>query len=640
MGVQSANNTDIPFVDSPAGKTLTFKQSGSAEYPIMFSTDNAGVVNHSSNHGGGLITWTGGWNTLNDDGSNHKVTRVKRLGTDDLKSIADLIEGYDACIHVIAEVEGLTDTNPNTHYGSVRATSGTNEILTNLKRDAGVVVADYDGTKTATIDFARAYRGFEFQGFFLGEQSLGNSFTLTEEIKASITEESPLVAKFTTTDDVTLFYDDDEFSYRIPAIGKTSTGRLIAVSDYRHNLDDIGRDNHGTGKLRLDLVMRYSDDNGKTWSAKQTIAEGTGNKNADGYDCAYGDAAIATVGQNVLVMAAAGNVCYPYATAEKHNRTVRVFSADNGATWIKEDITEKMFIGEDALIPNGHAAFFGSGKLAVDANFNGTGKVRIYGAMLVKNASTTTNIYPIYTDDLGQNWKLLGGNTTPVANADEPKMEILPNGQILLSARRNGGRKFNVFTYGTGSDDKANGTGTWDTAQDGCGNTGSNGTNGEIYCVDAVDTNGDVVKLLMQSQPKGGGGPYDRKDVSIWYKEVSADATYTTADIKDGWTLGMQVSTQQSSYSAMTLQADGKIAFFFEEAPCYGDDYTKGYCMVYVPLTIEEITNGAYNSDIDTGIERPTNALQDASIYDLQGRKLDRTTEHGIYIVGGKKVVR
>ncbi len=597
MGVQSANNTDIPFVDSPAGKTLTFKQSSSSEYPIMFSTDNAGVVNHSTNHGGGLINWTGGWNTLDDDGSNHKVTRVKKLAEADYEEIANLIEAYDAFFYVITEVGGLKETNPNTHYGSVRATSGINVLLTPLKRGTGVVVADYDGTKTATIDFARAYRGFVFQGFFLGEESLGKCFTLTAEIKAQITEKNPLIAKFTTTDDVTLFYDDDEFSYRIPAIATTSTGRLIAVSDYRHNLDDIGRDVHGTGKLRIDLVMRYSDDNGKTWSDKQTIAEGTGNKNADGYDCAYGDAAIATVGQNVLVMAAAGNVCYPYASADKNNRTVRVFSADNGATWTKEDITEKMFIGANALIPNGHAAFFGSGKLAVDTNFNGTGKARIYGAMLVKNASTTTNIYPIYTDDLGQNWKILGGSTNPVANADEPKVEILPNGQILLSARRQGGRVFRVFTYGTGENDKTNGAGSWgEAAANGCNNGGSNGTNGEIYCIDAVNANGDAVKLLLQSQPKGGSGHYDRKDVTIWYKEVDANTTYTTSTIKDGWTEGLQVSTQQSSYSAMALQKDGKIAFFFEEAPCYGDDYTKGYCMVYVPLTIEEITKNNYTT--------------------------------------------
>ncbi len=635
MGVQSANNTDIPFVDSPAGKKLTFKQSGSAEYPIMFSTDNAGVVNHSPNHGGGLINWTGGWNTPNDDGSNHKVTRIKRLGTDDLKSIADLLEAYDAFIYATAEVEGLADANPNTHYGSVRATSGSNAIQTNLKRDAGVVICDYDGSKATTIDFARGYRGFEFQGFYIGEQSLGKSFELTAERKALITEENPLVAKFTTTDEVTLFYDDDPFSYRIPAIATTSTGRLIAVSDYRYSLDDIGRYNFGTANPGIDLVMRYSDDNGKTWSETKTIAKGSCVRGTD--DCAYGDAAIAVVGEKVLVMAAAGDVMFGNGSATAHNRAVRVFSEDNGATWTKQDISETLFLGDDATIKNGYSSFFGSGRLAVDENYNGTGKARIYGALLLKKASGTGN-YVIYTDDLGLTWHLLGGSQDPIANQDEPKVEILPSGQILLSVRRGGGRQFNVFTY----TDKATNTGTWNENKNGCGNGGSNTCNGEPFCVDAKNANGDAVKLLLQSQPKGGSGLYDRRDVTIWYKEVSATETYTSQQIADGWTQGLQVSTQQSAYSAMALQNDGKIAFFFEEAPCYGDDQAKGYCMVYVPLTIEDITNDKYTTDPSTmtgiGEVEAVPVPQSSAIYDLMGRQVEAPTK-GIYIVGGNKVV-
>ena len=92
LGIQSANNTDIPLVDTPASKTLTFKQSNSTEYPIMFSTDNAGVVNHSGNHGEGLITWTGGWETLNDAGSNHKVKLITKLEDAELAKIADLAQ--------------------------------------------------------------------------------------------------------------------------------------------------------------------------------------------------------------------------------------------------------------------------------------------------------------------------------------------------------------------------------------------------------------------------------------------------------------------------------------------------------------------------------------------------------------------
>ena len=632
MGVQSGNNAEIAFVTTPAGKKLTFKKSASTEYPIMFSTDNAGVVNHSTNHGGGLINWTGGWNNLNDEGSNHKVTRVKMLNEGALKSIADLVENYDRSMPIKVEVADWTENTPNTHFGNATATTGTNVSNTKL------LVAHMAGGNLAyssigdVVTFTRAYRGFEFEGYYAGEQSLGKSFTITEELASSITAENPLVAKFTATEDVTLFYDDDPFSYRIPAIGKTSTGRLIAVSDYRYSLDDIGRYNYGTANPGIDLVIRTSDDNGKTWSETKTIAKGSCVRNTD--DCAYGDAAIAVVGEKVLVMAAAGDVMFGNGSATAHNRAVRVFSEDNGVTWTKQDISETLFLGADATIQNGYTSFFGSGRLAVDANYNGTGKARIYGALLLKKASGTGN-YVIYTDDFGLTWSILGGSQDPVASQDEPKVEILPSGQILLSVRRGGGRQFNVFTY----TDKATNAGSWDSNVNGCGNGGSNTCNGEPYIVGAKNQEGKEVKLLLQSQPKGGSGLYDRRDVTIWYKEVT-DAKYTSAQIAADWTQGLQVSTQQSAYSAMALQKDGKIAFFFEEAPCYGDDQAKGYCMVYVPLTIEQITGGKYITDPAAGIEEMESALnpQVSAIYDLMGRRIENPTK-GFYIIDGKKVV-
>ena len=636
LGIQSANNTDIPFVDTPAGKTLTFKQSNSAEYPIMFSTDNAGVVNHSANHGGGLITWTGGWNNLDDAGSNHKVTLVDVLPAEELQKIADIVEAYDKGLPVTTVIEGLQDNNPNTYLGCIRATNTTGAITTKLQKGEGVTFFSFDGTKASTIDFTRAYRGFDFQGYFVGDESLGKSFELTAELQERISEENPLIAKFTATDDVMLFSDNDPFSYRIPAIGKTSTGRLIAVSDYRYSLDDIGRYNYGTATPGIDLVMRYSDDNGATWSETMTIAKGSCKRGTD--DCAYGDAAIAVVGEKVLVMAAAGDVMFGNGSATAHNRAVRVFSEDNGQTWTKQDISETLFLGNDATIKNGFTAFFGSGRLAVDENYNGTGKARIYGALLLKKASGTGN-YVIYSDDLGLTWNILGGSQNPVASQDEPKVEILPSGQILLSIRRGGGRQFNVFTY----TNKATNAGSWDSNVNGCNNGGSNTCNGEPYCIDAQNADGKQVKLLLQSQPKGGSGLYDRRDVTIWYKEVT-DAKYTSGQIASGWTQGLQVSTQQSAYSAMTLQDDGKIAFFFEEAPCFGDDQAKGYCMVYVPLTIEEITKGAYStaagSDDDTavdGIQADKDGAK-AEIYDMSGRRIYNPAK-GVYIMSGKTVL-
>ena len=593
MGVQSSNNASVPFVDALNNKLLTFKQSSSNDYPIMFSTDNVGVVNHTTDHGTGLVNWRDGWSVLTDEGSNHQVMLVGELTTAELQTIADLVDESEADevqLFVKAEVEGLDASNPNTHFGNISVTSKFGGQSVKLKRNPEVVSIGFLDTPTTTINFTRAYRGFEFQGFFLGEENLGMSFSPSEIEELTTSEATPLVAKFAPTADVTLFYDDDPFSYRIPAIATTSTGRIIAVSDYRYSLDDIGRYNFGTANPGIDLVIRTSDDNGKTWSATKTIAKGSCKRNTN--DCAYGDAAIAVVGEKVLVMGAAGDVMFGNGSATAHNRTVRILSEDNGETWTTpKDISETLFIGEDATIKNGYTAFFGSGKLAVDANYNGTGKARIYGAMLIRKEGVGNAIYVIYTDDLGLTWDILGGNQNYITTNDEPKVEILPSGQILLSVRRGGGRQFNVFTY----TDKAKNAGNWDTNVNGCGNGGSNTCNGEPFVVDAKNAKGEAVKLLLQSQPKGGSGLYDRRDVTIWYKEIT-DANYTSAQIAADWTQGLQVSTQQSAYSAMALQDDGKIAFFFEEAPCYGDDQAKGYCMVYAPLTIEAITKNAYTT--------------------------------------------
>ena len=543
------------------------------------------VINGTKNllcSGCGTSSFNGGhsvrWLVVNDANQKDGGAPLQLVKVDNVTVSDDVMNAVRAVIEprtfkFQAVVENWRDNNPNTHLGTITI-GGTPLKLTPEHRTASELTMPL--AEGSALAFTRKYRGFEFQGFYIGTTELGINPTLTAENIAAINETTPLVAKFTATDDVTLFYDDDEFSYRIPAIAKTGTNRLVAISDYRHSHDDIGRDNHHTGTLQVDLVMRTSEDNGLTWTAKQTIAEGTST-------FGYGDAAVAVNGENILVMAVAGNVFFTNATATNKQKTYRIYSTNNGQSWEKQEVSNNLY----DLFPNANGMFFGSGKLVVDPDFNGTGNARVYGAMLLNDG----NNYVLYSDNWGETWNILGDRAA--ASANEPKVEILPNGQILLSARRNGGRTFNVFTY----TDKANNAGTWSTANNGCGN-GGNGTNGEIICLDAKRTNGKPTKILLQSQPNGS----DRRNVSIWYKEISADETYTGALIASEWTMGKQVSTQLSAYSAMCLQANGEVALFFEEAPCHNDDATYGYSMVYVPLTIEEATGDAFlnpNADVE-----------------------------------------
>jgi sialidase-1 len=103
-------------------------------------------------------------------------------------------------------------------------------------------------------------------------------------------------------------------------------------------------------------------------------------------------------------------------------------------------------------------------------------------------------------------------------------------------------------------------------------------------------SDGAKCDLMLQSVPTGDG----RSNVSIFYKEMKYNAdgsnAYTPTTFAQGWTLGLQVSDRGSAYSTMTMQKDGRAAFLYEEEP-------GGYCIIYAPLSIEQITSGAYTID-------------------------------------------
>ena len=63
----------------------------------------------------------------------------------------------------------------------------------------------------------------------------------------------------------------------------------------------------------------------------------------------------------------------------------------------------------------------------------------------------------------------------------------------------------------------------------------------------------------------------------------------TPLHFAEDWDGAYRVSRTGSAYSTMTLQADGRIGFFYEEEPGW-------YQMVYRALTLEEITKGRYRS--------------------------------------------
>lgn len=399
----------------------------------------------------------------------------------------------------------------------------------------------------------------------------------------------PSMAQTPTCDSAQfLFVTPDKYNvpYRIPAITTTRKGDIIAVADRRYCGLDIG---YG----RIDIVARTSRDNGRTWSPDTVIQRGSGVEGSD--DCGYGDAAIVAdrTSNRVLCMSVTGNVIYFQGTREKPNRIARWYSPNGGKSWTAaDDVTDAFY----AMLPHTRTMFIGSGRLMQSRLVRKGRYYRVYCSVLTRtimpDGRDVAANYVIYTDDFGASWAVLGGSTldgtdSPCIGGDEPKVEELPNGDVVLSSRKHYGRYFNIFHFNNFRSDQE--AGWWDQCvasheiPEGI-SVGGNSCNGEIYLVDATDTaTGRSVKLMLQSLPFDDA----RARVGIWYKEIKPNGWYSPAAFAHKWTRGLQVTNLGSAYSTMTLQRDGRIGFFYEEEP-------QVYTLVYVPLTISQITNGRY----------------------------------------------
>ena len=439
------------------------------------------------------------------------------------------------------------------------------------------------------------------------------------------------------------------YPYRIPAIMNTSKGVLLSISDYRPAKQDIGFG-------EVDLILRRSFDNGQTWDEPKCIADGVPANALDyphfGYG--FGDAAVVADRESdeVLIICVSGKVPYPQATSTWRPCIARLRSHDGGETWTSpENITDQFWGVEGSLLTDTknnvdcYSGFFGSGKILQSRIIKKGDYYRLYAALLCRG-DNIAGAYVVYSDDFGETWNLLSPNTVKACSgSNEPKVEELPNGNIVLSGRKSYGRYFNVFKF----DDDTYTTGSWgnpleSNKQENGITFGQNSCNGEILLVYGKRTDGKydhVYPILLQSIPQGDS----RTNVGIWWKQISYNTTYnyTSETISKTWNQGIQVSKISSAYSTMCMQSDNRVGFFFEEGP-------NEYCMVYVPLTLEEITKNEYRmyDPLVDGIEEIEImrsgenedgqwSMVNDQVFDLSGRRVSNPTK-GLYIVNGKKV--
>lgn len=198
---------------------------------------------------------------------------------------------------------------------------------------------------------------------------------------------------------------DGYHTYRIPAIVVTKQGTLLAFCEGRKS----DRRDHGD----IDLVLRRSEDLGRTWGPMRIVHEEGGDaKVTIGNPCAVVDRETGTVW---------------LAFCRDNDQVLITRSVDDGHTWAEPvDLTEQCKQpewrwyatgpGHGIQLERGPQA----GRLIVPCNHGNIGKKECWS-------------HVIYSDDHGETWSL--GGSLPDPRTSEPEVVELVDGRLMMNTR-------------------------------------------------------------------------------------------------------------------------------------------------------------------------------------------------------------
>ena len=397
--------------------------------------------------------------------------------------------------------------------------------------------------------------------------------------------------------------------YRIPAMILDADGNLVLAADKRYN------SNADLGYHKIDVVSLRSEDGGRTWQDKATVAVGDGSTAAY---YGYGDAALArATNGDLLCLMAAGNKQWGSNATDGMRYAGFAKSSDNGKSW---KLTRNLFTSANFYDENST-----NGALSMSNIFTTSGKgltttdgiVMFTTNCRAMNTSSPNLIYVIYSTDNGEHWRM--SNALAYSGGDESKLEQLNDGRLLLSVRQSGNRGWNTATYTKNADGTV--TFKWGT-QKRTGDIWGNACNVDLVYY-GRSTNGEP-DLLLHSYINTSGRQSLQLSMSI--------------DQGNSWKDVLNIQPNGSCYSTMVQLPDGDVAIFFED-----ESYSagNGYALNFLTITRQQILDmfTKLGGTIPVGIESvATPKHSPSALYDLSGRRISRPTR-GIYVDGNKKVV-
>ena len=313
--------------------------------------------------------------------------------------------------------------------------------------------------------------------------------------------------------------------FRIPALCMTSQGTLFAICEARKRK---GKDDDP-----VDLILKRSTDEGKTWSGIEMI---------------YKDKR-KTIG-NPVVFEDVGSHRLHLIFSSNNKRIFHIHSNDEAKTWsaprnigsfIKEKARWRWIApgpGGGIQLKNGKQ----KGRFVIPCNYR-------------DDKNHITRAFSLYSDDGGIGWRK--SNELP-AGTNEVQLTELHNGNLLISARMQKNRKLTKGYRGLAI--SKDGGATW----------------GKLFYSENLPCplcHGSIITLsggvLVQSLPyytdvaevKAPDSKLSRNDLSLWI----------SLDEGKSWKRKFQVHRGASAYSCMAVMKKGEIGVLYEggEQDCY-----------------------------------------------------------------------
>jgi sialidase-1 len=219
--------------------------------------------------------------------------------------------------------------------------------------------------------------------------------------------------------DVYVHGTDGYHTYRIPSLLVTTKGTLLAFCEGRR----ISRSDTGD----IDMLVKRSEDGGKTWGKQQVIWDD--GENTCGNPCPVVDQATGVIWLLMTWNLGPDREDAIIMQKSRDNRRVYIcHSDDDGLTWSKpEDITAATKKPEWTWYATGpgvgiqlqHGAR--TGRLVIPCDNSLAGEPRKYQS------------HVIYSDDHGATWRV--GGTVPDLHVNECQIVELHDGRLMLNMR-------------------------------------------------------------------------------------------------------------------------------------------------------------------------------------------------------------